>query len=89
MLTKIRATELRFTIEVTEIFLNEMLRLDLRDDELCVLDQCTEGWIISLQLPAISMQGRSDKHNFITDFSGGHHFILEYLTEEVIDTLPK
>ncbi len=89
LLTEIRAADLRFTIEETEIFLNERMRLGLSDDDITVLDHRTEGWIIGLQLAAISMQGRSDKHNFIADFSGGHYFILEYLTEEVIDHLPK
>jgi len=89
LLTEIRADHLRFTVEETRIFLNEMLALDLSDVDIVSLDRRTEGWIIGLQLAAISMQGRDDKSEFIIAFSGGHHFILEYLTEEVIDRLPK
>jgi LuxR family maltose regulon positive regulatory protein len=33
------------------------------------------------------MQERDDKSEFIIAFSGGHHFILEYLTDEVIGSL--
>jgi LuxR family maltose regulon positive regulatory protein len=89
LLTEIRASDLRFTTRETGIFLNEMMQLDLSADAIATLDQRTEGWIIGLQLAAISMQGRSDKDRFIADFSGSHHFILEYLTEEVVDLLPE
>jgi LuxR family maltose regulon positive regulatory protein len=37
-----------------------------------------------LQLAALSMQGRKDTHEFVKAFTGGHHYILEYLTEEVV-----
>jgi LuxR family maltose regulon positive regulatory protein len=38
-----------------------------------------------LQLAAISMQGHPDAARFINSFSGSHHFVLDYLVEEVLE----
>jgi len=79
LLTEIRASDLRFTTKETHIFLNEMMHLGLGNDAIAALDQRTEGWIIGLQLAAISMQGRADKDQFIADFSGGASFHFRIL----------
>src|SRR5207249_1772710 len=44
----------------------------------------TEGWIVGLQLAALSMQGHEDATSFIRSFTGSHHFVLDYLVEEVL-----
>jgi len=88
-LTEIRAEHLRFTYSETRAFLNGMMGLDLSLDDIQALETRTEGWIVGLQLAALSMRGRNDKHEFIANFSGSHHFILDYLTEEVLDSLPE
>ena len=49
----------------------------------------TEGWIAGLQLAAISMQGYQDATSFITSFTGSHHFVLDYLVEEVLQQQPE
>jgi LuxR family maltose regulon positive regulatory protein len=45
----------------------------------------TEGWITGLQLAALSMQGRQDTAEFIAAFSGSHHYIIDYLVDEVME----
>ena len=69
--------------------MNEILDLELSPTDIETLEKRTEGWAAGLQLAALSMRGRTDKRAFIADFSGSHHFILEYLTEEVINRLPE
>ncbi len=86
-LIEMRATDLRFSLTETTTFLNEMMGLDLAIEDIATLDKRAEGWVVGLQLAAISLQGRQDKSKFVAAFSGGHHFILEYLTEEVINRL--
>ena len=49
----------------------------------------TEGWIAGLQLAALSMQGPSDAASFIQSFTGSHHFVLDYLVEEVLQQQPE
>ncbi|MCA9885515.1 MAG: LuxR family transcriptional regulator, partial [Anaerolineae bacterium] len=52
------------------------------------LEQRTEGWVVGLQLAALSMQGQQDTHQFIRSFTGSHHFVLDYLIEEVLNHQP-
>ena len=82
--TELRAADLRFTpAEATE-FLNCVMGLDLSAEDITALDMRTEGWIVGLQLAALSMQGHQDTTSFIQSFTGSHHFVLDYLVEEVL-----
>ena len=51
---------------------------------MAALETRTEGWIAGLQLAAISLQGRADTAGFIESFTGTHHFMMDYLLEEVL-----
>jgi LuxR family maltose regulon positive regulatory protein len=83
-LTELRLDDLCFTFDETAAFLNTVMGLDLTPADVEALEARTEGWIAGLQLAALSLQGRADGHEFITGFTGSHHYILEYLTEEVL-----
>ena len=65
------------------------MRLDLNAEDISQLEQRTEGWIVGLHLAALLMKGRSDSSAFIARFSSNNHYILEYLTNEVLDRLPE
>jgi LuxR family maltose regulon positive regulatory protein len=83
-LTELRAADLRFTpAEATE-FLNQVMGLNLSAEDITALETRTEGWIAGLQLATISMQGHQDTASFIKSFTGSHHFVLDYLMEEVL-----
>ncbi|MCJ7512098.1 MAG: tetratricopeptide repeat protein [Anaerolineales bacterium] len=88
-MTELRATDLRFTRAEAAEFLNRMMGLNLGDADIAALEARTEGWIAGLQLAALSMQGRSDTAGFIRSFTGSHHFILDYLVEEVLQRQPE
>ena len=49
----------------------------------------TEGWIAGLQLAALSMQSSKDIHAFVSAFTGSHHYVMDYLVEEVLKLQPK
>jgi LuxR family maltose regulon positive regulatory protein len=83
-LTEIRSNDLRFTRMESTVFLNDLMKLDLSLDDITALGTRTEGWIAGLQLAALSLQGREDKHSFIDEFSGVHHHLLDYLVSEVL-----
>jgi len=84
-LTELRASDLRFTLEETAEFLNQIIGLSLSTDEIAALERRTEGWIVGLQLAAISMRGQEDAASFIQSFTGSHRFVLDYLVEEVLE----
>jgi len=88
-LTELRATDLRFTPTEAAEFLNQVMGLNLSAEEIAALGTRTEGWIAGLQLAAISMQGHHDSASFIKSFSGSHHFVMDYLVEEVLHQQPE
>ena len=83
-LTELRVTDLRFTPAEAAGFLNQVMGLDLSAEDIAALETRTEGWIAGLQLAAISLQGHQDPTSFIKSFTGSHHFVLDYLVEEVL-----
>ena len=88
-LTELRAVNLRFTIAETAELLNQVMGLNLSAENIAALETRTEGWIAGLQLAAISMRGRTDSSSFIQSFTGSHHFVIDYLVEEVLKHQPE
>lgn len=84
-LTELHAIDLRFTPAEVRSFLNEVMGLALSSEQVTALERRTEGWIAGLQMAALSMRGRDDIAGFIHAFTGSHRYILDYLTEEVLN----
>ncbi len=82
-MVEIRAEQLRFTQPEVVSFVNGM-GFTLTDEDMSALYRRTEGWIAGLQLAGLSMQGCADLPGFIAAFSGSHHYILDYLADEVL-----
>ena len=88
-LSELRVADLRFTAEEAGAFLTQAMGLHLAADDLAALEQRTEGWIAGLQLAGLSLQRQPDATRFIHTFSGSHHFVLDYLAEEVLQQQPE
>jgi LuxR family maltose regulon positive regulatory protein len=88
-LVEMRASDLRFTPDEVAQFLNQIMDLNLSTENIAALDIRTEGWIAGLQLAALSMQSHEDAAGFIQSFTGSHHFVLDYLLEEVLHQQPE
>ena len=84
-LTEIRQLDLAMTGAETAEFLVEHMGLDLPPEQLQVLESRTEGWVAGLQLAALSMRHTENIPAFIRAFSGGHEYIADYLTGEVLE----
>ncbi|MBK7896527.1 MAG: AAA family ATPase [Anaerolineaceae bacterium] len=84
-MVEIRANDLRFTFDETQLFFNQVMGLPLSNEEMAALERRTEGWIAGLQLAALSLNGRTDQAERIAAFTGSHRFIIDYLTEEVLN----
>ncbi|MCP4540092.1 MAG: tetratricopeptide repeat protein [Chloroflexi bacterium] len=87
-MTELRVADLRFTLSEAAGFLNQMMGLNLSEEEIAALETRTEGWIAGLQMAALSMQGRADTASFIQAFTGSHHFVMDYLVEEILQRQP-
>jgi LuxR family maltose regulon positive regulatory protein len=84
-LAELRATELRFTSEESAILLREVWGLDLSAEEMASLEGRTEGWAVGLQLAALSLRQRPHPKAFLDAFTGSHRYVLDYLSEEVLE----
>ena len=88
-LSELRAADLRFTVNEAATYLNQVMGLDLSAEEVAALENRTEGWIVGLQMAALSLQGREDSANFVRAFTGSHHFVIDYPLEEVLQRQPE
>ncbi len=89
-MTEIRDRDLRFTPVEMAAFLNSLHRLNLDAGQITALESRTEGWAAGVQLAVLSLQGCSPERaaQFITAFSGSHHYIMDYLFDEVLSRQP-
>ena len=67
--------------------------LDLTAEQVAMLEARHEGWVAGLQLAALrlaspAMRGAKDVVRFVHSFSGGHRFVFDYLSQEVLDRQP-
>ena len=83
-LVEIRGPELLFTLEEAETFLNRVMSLDLNRGDVTALQSSTEGWIVGLQLVAVSLQGRREVASLVATVTGAHRHIVDYLVDEVL-----
>lgn len=84
-LNEIRADDLRFKPQEAASFLNEIMGLGLSPADVSTLERRTEGWIVGLQLAALTLQDRQDTRSFIREFAGHDRFIVDYLGQEVLE----
>jgi LuxR family maltose regulon positive regulatory protein len=88
-LVELRAADLRFTSAESAAFLRQVWQLDLSPDMVAGLETRTEGWAVGLQLAALSLRQRSDLDAFLDAFTGSHRYVLDYLSEEVLERQPE
>lgn len=88
-LDELRAADLRFTrSEAAELFA-QTIGAAFPGTATKALTDRTEGWVAGLQLAALSLRERTDVDAFVATFSGSHRYVLDYLTEEVLDRQPE
>ncbi|WP_406271448.1 protein kinase [Nocardia sp. NBC_00881] len=86
-LVEIDAAGLRFDDVETAAFVAGVNDLSLAAEEIAHLRASTEGWAAAVQLASLSLRGREDPGAYLSQISGRHYAIGEYLMENVIDTL--
>ena len=93
-LLEIRTTQLRATDEESATFLRKIMGVRLSDEELAVVQQRTENWLVGLQLVGLSLQGdpptihQVTSRDLLSEIGGNQEFILDYLTDEVLHQQP-
>jgi LuxR family maltose regulon positive regulatory protein len=86
-LAEIRAAELRFTEGEAADLLQPVVEFASPSTSAALVER-TEGWAAGLQLAALSLRDQPSIDDFVASFSGSHRFVLDYLTEEVLERQP-
>jgi LuxR family maltose regulon positive regulatory protein len=84
-LLEIKPSDLRFTSDEVAQFLNQLMNLNLSPGDIDAIEDLTEGWAAGIQLAALSLQGIENKTKQLQTFSGSHHYIFDYLAQEVLN----
>lgn len=87
-LVEIRTADLRFVQEESEEYLRRASDAELTQADREALTRQTEGWIAGLQMAVLSLPSHRDAHDFVAAFAGSNRYILDYLTEEVLEEKP-
>jgi LuxR family maltose regulon positive regulatory protein len=87
-LLEIRTEQLRCTTEETKAFFQQVMALQLPDQTIQEVRSRTEGWLVGLQLLALSLPEQVDPLTLLEQVSGEHRYILDYLTEVVLQKQP-
>jgi len=88
-LLEVRTNQLRCTAQETKAFLHETMGTQLADDIIQEVTTRTEGWLVGLQLLALSLQERPDPATLLEETCGNQRYILDYLTQEVLRQQPQ
>jgi LuxR family transcriptional regulator, maltose regulon positive regulatory protein len=83
-LCEIRTTDLRFSTEETNAFLSNIMKFVLTPENVADLADHTDGWITGLQLAARALRGQTDISGFLASFSGSHHYVQDYFSQEIL-----
>jgi len=87
-MTEMRHVDLRFSLEETSTFMNDVMGIHLDQAEVVELWEKTEGWVTALRLAALSMRHQEDLAGLLGRLQGGSHYIQEYLMGEVLSHQP-
>jgi ATP/maltotriose-dependent transcriptional regulator MalT len=68
-------------------FLVDVAGLDLQDTDVADLRDSTDGWVAALQLASLSLRGADTPAELISNISGRHHAIADFLAENVLSAL--
>ncbi len=86
---EVRTDQLRCTLEETRAFFQEVMSLQLPDEVIQDVRDRTEGWLVGLQLLGLSLPERADPLTLLEEVSGDQRYILDYLTQEVLQRQPQ
>ncbi len=84
-LVEINSRDLAFTQGEARAFLIECMKLKIEPEQLQQIIDTTGGWIAGLKLVAFAIKQQNDAHFLDNHLDLGKQWILEYLTEEVIN----
>jgi len=88
-MTEIRVRDLRFSLEETGIFLEQLIGAPVDGVAAATLEEKTEGWVTGLRLAVLSLRNRSDLEHMIENLPVENRYVTDYLLDEVLLNHPE
>ena len=89
LMMEIGTDDLRFTSEETTSLSIIFDTPTLDSGSIEIIQDKTEGWVTGLKMALLSMHGEDNVDSFISGFSRGQRYIMDYLIEEVLHRQPE
>ena len=83
-MAELRDRDLRVSEQETTHFLHHVMGIRLSAEDERRLAQRTEGWLVGLQLAALSLSRQADPSAWVSTFSGTQRLIQDYLEDEIL-----
>jgi LuxR family transcriptional regulator, maltose regulon positive regulatory protein len=83
-LQEIRMDQLCGTAEEVGTFFSQVMQIEIPAQMVEEVTARTEGWMVGIQLLALSLRGRTDVTDILDMLRGDQRDILDYLLEEVV-----
>ena len=87
LLHQLRQSDFEFRHDEVRELVGSRMNHTIDVDDLDGLLELTEGWAVGLQLALLSLEGRSDSHEYIRSALARDRLIADYLVSEVLDRL--
>ncbi len=87
-MVEIRTGDLRFTLEETSLFLQQMTGATVDDSVAAILEEKTEGWVTGLRLAALSMRHNKYVARNLAELPTENRYIMDYVVTEILSHHP-
>ncbi len=88
-MTEVRAADLRFTPCRSRRISHPGDGPHSLSQDIVALERAPKAGLPACNWPRFPLQGHEDAASFIRSFTGSHHFVLDYLLEEVLEQQPE
>jgi ATP/maltotriose-dependent transcriptional regulator MalT len=86
---ELRGAELALDASTADSLIRQVSGARLSDASMDAILARTEGWAAGVQLSAIALRHHDDAEAFATGFAGTDRLVADYLSEEVLASLPE
>ncbi len=88
-MVEIRTGDLRFTLEETSLFLQQMTGATVDDSVAAILEEKTEGWVTGLRLAALSMRLNKEIARKLDELPTENRYVMDYVVTEILAHYPQ
>ena len=87
-MVEIRTQDLRFSLDETVTFLQQMTGAPIDNAAAAILEKKTEGWVTGLRLAALSLNHRKDIKGILTGLPVENRYVMDYVVTEILSQHP-